>query len=184
MIESYLKPEDEEYGGLKSPGRRYFLRDIGYAAGACLLGSAALCNILSSSGCKGESPAGPDIPPTPNEPTTQPATEEEGRQAIIDAATYVSKDTGYSLVIEEDGSRYTNRSGTFDVIACFDTSKDGNYDFEFACNYVTEGESLQEIADEARLKAKEILRGTSPVTDKDYITKEFRDWMKGYLQEL
>ena len=163
MVKSYFHPEE---GELDSPGRRDFLSKSGPLV-------LALYHIM----CKNSGPTGPDIPDT--EP--QPATEEEGRKAIRDGITSKLNQKSYKFEISEDKKVYTDREGKFDIFSNVDTNNDETYDFGLAANYVTDGESLQGISDEDRLKTLEISKGTSPLTDYNYIRGKTEEWVEDEL---
>lgn len=165
MVKSYFHPEED---GLDSPSRRDFLKKCAYVVGGTTVGG-----ILSISGCKNNTTI-PDIP-------EQPATEEEGRDAMKDGITSKLNQKGYRFEISEDKKVYTDREGKFDIFASVDTNGDEKYDFGLAGNYVTDGESLQGLSDEDRLKTLEISKGTSPLTDYNYIKGKTEEWVENHL---
>ena len=122
--------------------------------------------------CKDAGPVGPE----PIQP--QPATESEGRDAMRDAASSVMYEKGYTYEIRNDVELFTSKKGKYDAVVFADTNKDGQHDLVLGMNYVTEGETLQDLSDTARYKFKEITKGTSPVTTKSYLTDEFKKWMR------
>lgn len=155
---------EEDY--LENPGRRKFLGD------AIIIGSSVLLASLGiGTACK--NPTGNDID------DFKPATEEEGKLAMKDAADAVMGEKGYTYEIKYDFEVYvlnTNERGWFDAVVFADTDGNGQYDLRLGMNYVTEGESRQNLQDTARYKFKEIVK--SNITTKEYLTKEFEKWMR------
>jgi len=152
--------EDE----LKSPGRRKFLKDI------IKYGPPVLYAISQFIACKdnGSSPFTP--------PIDKPATEIEGREAMKEAAISVMGEKGYTYEIKNDVNLYTNKSGRYDVGVFADRNNDGQHDLVLGMNYITDGESRQNLNDTATYKLKEIVK--TDLTTKEYLTEEFKKWMR------
>jgi hypothetical protein len=171
MSEKELYEEDLE--NPYSISRREFLKK-GLQTLATVAGTAALTSsIMPLISCKdnGGSPVGPII--------ENPATEEEGKVAMKDAADAVMGEKGYTYEIKYDVEVYilnNDERGRFDAVVYADTDGNGQYDLRLGMNYVTEGESRQNLQDTARYKFKEIVK--SDITTKSYLTEEFKKWMR------
>ncbi len=154
---------EEDY--LESPERRKFLGD------AIIIGSSTLLASLGlTTACK--SPTSSDI-----DDLFKPATEAEGRSAMKEAANTVMSEKSYNYEIKEDINLYTDRQGKFDVVVEVDRNKDGQYDLVLGMNYIDpDKETRQNLSDTATYKFKEIVK--SDITTKEYLTEEFKEWMR------
>lgn len=151
----------EEEGYLENPNRRGFIKAIPMVA-------AAVYQIT----CKNTGPTAPPIP------TPQPATEGEGRVAIRDAVTSVMQEKGYSFEIKEDVNFYTNKNGIYDIGVFIDKEGNGTIDLRFGLSYLTGSDQEQGLNNTGIYKFKEIRSGTSPLTDKSYLTDEFEKFIR------